>query len=84
MAAGLFGVAIGHSYSQVGPGLKFVPDAAGLVVTGPANGQRFRMRITGEHVGRLRTKKKYWFRADSVRFEFFSEENVGRIFAAAH
>jgi hypothetical protein len=32
------------------------------------------MRITGKDVGRLRTAKKYWFRADGVSFEFFSEE----------
>jgi hypothetical protein len=32
------------------------------------------MRITGKDVGRLRTTKKYWFRADGVSFQFFSEE----------
>jgi hypothetical protein len=63
------------SSAQVGPEIRFVPEAGGLTAIGPASGQYFRMRITGQNAGRLRTKKKYWFRADGVRFEFFSEEN---------
>ena len=62
--------------AQVGPGLRFLSDTNGLTVVGPAAGQFFRMRITGKEVGRLRTPKKYWFRADGLRFEFLSEENI--------
>ena len=57
--------------AQVGPGLRFEPQKDGLAVVGSA----FHMRISGKDAGRLRTKKKYWFRADGVKFEFFSEEN---------
>jgi hypothetical protein len=32
------------------------------------------MRISGVDARRIRTTKKYWFRADGVSFEFFSEE----------
>src|SRR5215207_8596849 len=63
------------SHAQVGPEIRSVSEADGLVITGPASGQHFRMRITGRDAGLLRTKKKYWFRADGIRFEFFSEEN---------
>ncbi len=66
----------GGASAQVGPGLRFVPRPDGLTVTGPASGQFFRMLVTGRDAGRMRTKKKYWFRADGIPFEFFSEENT--------
>ena len=72
--AGLM-LAVG-AWTQVGPGMRFVPQPGGLTVTGPAGGQFFRIRITGKDAGRMRTKKKYWFRADGIPFEFFSEENT--------
>lgn len=63
------------SHAQVGPEIRFLPEADGLMVTGPASGQYFQMRITGSDFERLKTRKKYWFRSDGIRFEFFSEEN---------
>jgi hypothetical protein len=56
--------------------LDFEPQSDGLTVSGAASGQFFRMLITGKDASRLRTKKKYWFRADGIKFEFFSEENT--------
>jgi hypothetical protein len=64
------------AWAQVGPGLRFVPQADGLTVLGPASGQFFRMKIPGKDASRLRTKKNYWFRADGINFQFFSEENT--------
>ena len=66
---------LGASQAQVGPGMRVISLADGLTVSGPASGQFFRMRIVGENVQRMRTTKKYWFLADGVRFEFFSEDN---------
>ena len=61
--------------SQVGSEMNITAEPNGLLITGPASSQHFQMRITGEHVTRMRTKKKYWFTADGIGFEFFSEEN---------
>ena len=63
------------AFTQVGPGIQLTSVPNGLLVTGPASSQRFEMRVTGENAERLRTQKKYWFRANGIRFEFFSEEN---------
>lgn len=61
--------------SQVGPEMTITAEPNRLLIRGPASSQHFQMRITGEHVTRMRTKKKYWFTADGFGFEFFSEEN---------
>lgn len=61
--------------AQVGPEVRIVAEQNGLLIVGPASGQHFQMRITGENVARMRSKKKYWFTANGICFEFFSEEN---------
>jgi hypothetical protein len=60
--------------AQVGPEMNDVRTATGMTIHGPAGGQYFRMELRGKDTGRLRTKKKYWYRIDGVRFEFFSED----------
>jgi hypothetical protein len=62
-------------YGQVGPGLRVTSESNGLLLTGPASSQSFLMLIAGAYAERIHTQKKYWFRADGIRFEFFSEEN---------
>ena len=54
--------------------MRDVRTATGMTIHGPAAGQFFRMELRGKDVGRVRTKKKYWYRIDGVRFEFFSED----------
>jgi hypothetical protein len=63
------------AHGQVGSGMRVTSQPDGLVLTGPAASQSFQMRINGGNAQRIRTQKKYWFRADGIRFEFFSEEN---------
>jgi len=60
--------------AQVGPEMRDVRTAAGMTVHGPVGGQYFRMELRGKDTGRVRTTKKYWYRVDGVRFEFFSED----------
>ncbi len=60
--------------AQVGPEMRDVRTANGMTVHGPVGGQYFRMELRGKDTGRVRTKKKYWYRIDDVRFEFFSED----------
>lgn len=65
--------AVGTARAQVGPEMSDVRTADGMTVHGPVGGQYFRMQLRGKDTGRMRTKKKYWYRVDGVRFEFFSE-----------
>lgn len=62
--------------AQVGSEMRQINTADGLLIVSNAEGNHFRMQIKGRDVSRLRTTKKYWYTADSVRFEFFSEENA--------
>ena len=62
--------------AQVGPEMRETKTADGLVIVSNVEGNYFRMQIKGKDVSRLHTTKKYWYTADGVRFQFFSEENV--------
>ena len=62
--------------AQVGPQMRETKTADGLLIVSSVEGNYFRMRIRGKNVSRLHTTKKYWYTADGVRFQFFSEENV--------
>jgi hypothetical protein len=62
--------------AQVGPEMRQAERAGGLTLSGPAAGEYFRMEITGRDAARVRTQKKYWYSADGVSFEFFSEETA--------
>src|SRR5215204_3244507 len=66
--------AVGTTRAQVGPEMNDVRTAEGMIVHGPVGGQYFRMQLRGKDTGRMRTKKKYWYRVDGVRLEFFSED----------
>jgi hypothetical protein len=62
--------------AQVGPEMRETKTADGLVIVSNVEGNYFRMQIKGKDVSRLHTTKKYWYTADGVRFQFFSEANV--------
>ena len=62
--------------AQVGPQMRETRTAGGLLIVSNVEGNYFRMQIRGRNASRLHTTKKYWYTADGVRFQFFSEENV--------
>jgi hypothetical protein len=62
--------------AQVGPDMRHINNTDGILIVSDVEGNCFRMQIKGGDVSRLRTTKKYWYTADSVRFEFFSEESA--------
>ena len=62
--------------AQVGPQMRETRNADGLLIVSDVEGNYFRMQIPGKNVSRLHTTKKYWYTADGVRFQFFSEENA--------
>ena len=59
---------------QVGPEMRHINNADGLLIRSNVEGNYFRMQIKGRDVSRLRTTRKYWYTADSVRFQFFDGE----------
>jgi hypothetical protein len=61
---------------QVGYQMRDIKNADGLLIISDVEGNYFRMQIIGSNVYRLRTTKKYWYMADGIRFQFFSEENA--------
>jgi hypothetical protein len=63
-------------HGQVGYQMRDIKNADGLLIISDVEGNYFRMQIKGNNVSRLRTTKKYWYAADGIRFEFFSEENA--------
>jgi len=62
--------------AQVGPDMRHINNTDGILIVSDVEGNYFRMQIKGRDVSRLRTTRKYWYTADSVRFEFFSEESA--------
>lgn len=62
--------------AQVGPEMRHIKTGEGLVIVSNTPGNYFKMQIKGKEVSRLKTTKKYWYTANGVRFEFYSEENV--------
>ena len=62
--------------AQVGPDMRHINNTDGILIVSDVEGNYFRMQIKGGDVSRLRTTRKYWYTADSVRFEFFSEERA--------
>jgi len=62
--------------AQVGPDMRHINNTDGILIVSDVEGNYFRMQIKGRDVSRLRTTRKYWYTADSVRFEFFSEERA--------
>src|SRR3982750_3297397 len=62
--------------SQVGPRMSQIRTPSGLTLINEIPGGYFLMQIRGANVSRVRTPKRYWYEADGVRFEFFSEENA--------
>jgi hypothetical protein len=61
--------------AQVGTEMRQIKNARGVLLVSSASGGYFKMQITGKNVQRVHTPKNYWYSADGIRFQFFSEEN---------
>jgi hypothetical protein len=61
--------------AQVGTEMRQIKNARGILLVSSAYGGYFKMQIYGRNVQRVHTPKNYWYSADGIRFQFFSEEN---------